>query len=126
MFLHIVNCSTLQHLNLLVPVVFRADKMFYEDHMKYFRVSVQSNGQMRWLPSGIYRTTCSLTVTYFPYDSQVKLDLHHISRFTVSFDFFAFNTKLPNISDMANQRILQYQEKLPPVRIIQKVTLCIA
>ena len=47
--------------------------MFYEEHMKYFRVSVKSNGQMRWFPSEIYRTTCSLTVTYFPYDSQVNI-----------------------------------------------------
>ena len=46
--------------------------MYYEDHMKYFRVSVQSNGHIRWFPSGVYRTTCPLTVTYFPYDSQVK------------------------------------------------------
>ena len=101
--------------------------MFYEDHMKYFRVSVQSNGQMRWFPSGIYKTTCPLTVTYFPYDSQVKLDLHHTfivhrSRLTVSTHFFAFNTKLPNISDMADQRILQYQEKLPPVGLDLMIT----
>ena len=50
---------------------FSAEKVFFEDHMKYFRVSVQSNGQMQWHPAGIYRTTCPLSVTYFPYDSQV-------------------------------------------------------
>ena len=29
-------------------------------------------------------------------------------------EFFAFNTKLPDMSDMANQGILQQQKKLPP------------
>ena len=49
-----------------------AEKVFFEDHMKYFRVSVQSNGQMNWHPAGIYRTTCAISVTYFPYDTQVR------------------------------------------------------
>ena len=41
--------------------------------MKYFRISVQSNGLVQWHPGGIYKTTCPLKVTYFPFDSQVRM-----------------------------------------------------
>ena len=39
--------------------------------MKYFRISLFSSGEIQWHPGGIYRTTCVLDVTYFPFDSQV-------------------------------------------------------
>ena len=57
---------------MLPTLHFRADRIFYEGHMKYFRISLQSNGDILWHPGGIYRTSCPLTVTYFPFDTQVK------------------------------------------------------
>ena len=36
--------------------------------------------------------------------------------------FFAFHTKLPDMSDMVNPRILQQQNKLPPVRLDMMIT----
>ena len=45
--------------------------------MKYFRISLFSSGQIQWHPGGIFRTTCALDVTYFPFDAQVKMILSH-------------------------------------------------
>ncbi len=50
---------------------FSADKVYDEDHFRYFRVSVKSSGQAMWHPGGIYKISCPLDVTYFPFDSQV-------------------------------------------------------
>ena len=41
--------------------------------MKYFRVSLRSDGEMLWHPGGIYKTSCPLDVTYFPFDTQVNM-----------------------------------------------------
>ena len=57
---------------MLPTLHFRADRIFYEDHMKYFRVSLRSDGEILWHPGGIYKTSCPLAVTYFPFDTQVN------------------------------------------------------
>ncbi|XP_053423928.1 acetylcholine receptor subunit beta isoform X1 [Nycticebus coucang] len=36
----------------------------------YINVVVSSNGSVRWQPPGIYRSSCSIQVTYFPFDWQ--------------------------------------------------------
>ena len=33
-------------------------------------VGIKSNGQIRWMPSGKFIVTCTLDLTYFPYDHQ--------------------------------------------------------
>ena len=53
-------------------LTFSAEKIYFEDHMKYFRISLFSTGEIQWHPGGIFRTTCALDVTYFPFDTQVS------------------------------------------------------
>ncbi|KAM8835981.1 acetylcholine receptor subunit epsilon isoform 3-T3 [Synchiropus picturatus] len=36
----------------------------------YANVLIQSTGEMYWLPPAIYRSTCSIEITYFPFDYQ--------------------------------------------------------
>lgn len=36
----------------------------------YTNVLVSSNGLIYWLPPAIYRSACSIVVTYFPFDWQ--------------------------------------------------------
>lgn len=36
----------------------------------YANVLISSNGWMYWLPPAIYRSTCSIEITYFPFDYQ--------------------------------------------------------
>ena len=37
---------------------------------KIFDISIDYTGQIFWIPSGKFITTCSLDLTYFPYDHQ--------------------------------------------------------
>lgn len=36
----------------------------------YANVLISSDGQMYWLPPAIYRSTCAIEITYFPFDYQ--------------------------------------------------------
>lgn len=36
----------------------------------YANVLISDNGQMYWLPPAIYRSTCAIEITYFPFDYQ--------------------------------------------------------
>lgn len=36
----------------------------------YANVLVSSDGSMYWLPPAIYRSTCAIEITYFPFDYQ--------------------------------------------------------
>lgn len=36
----------------------------------YANVLISSNGGMYWLPPAIYRSTCAIEITYFPFDYQ--------------------------------------------------------
>ena len=35
------------------------------------RVLLNHNGTLHWEPGGIFRTTCDIDITYFPFDTQV-------------------------------------------------------
>lgn len=63
---------------------FSAETAYHEDHMKYFRVVIFSHGLAKWHPGGIYRTSCPLDVTYFPFDSQVSQS--HVLHFVLRVD----------------------------------------
>lgn len=36
----------------------------------YTNVLLEPNGRIQWLPPAIYRSSCSIFVTYFPFDWQ--------------------------------------------------------
>ena len=36
----------------------------------YANVLISSNGWMYWLPPAIYRSTCAIEITFFPFDYQ--------------------------------------------------------
>lgn len=36
----------------------------------YANVLISSSGWMYWLPPAIYRSTCAIEITYFPFDYQ--------------------------------------------------------
>lgn len=36
----------------------------------YANVLITSDGSMYWLPPAIYRSTCAIEITYFPFDYQ--------------------------------------------------------
>ena len=54
------HCATL-------PVC-RADELIPD--FERIRVLLSHDGMMHWEPGGIFRTTCDIDITYFPFDQQ--------------------------------------------------------
>ncbi len=56
-------------LRLTTPAaVFRADELIPD--FERIRVLLAHDGWMHWEPGGIFRTTCDIDITYFPFDVQ--------------------------------------------------------
>jgi hypothetical protein len=36
-----------------------------------YRVTIKSNGEVRWEPAGVFETSCKIDITFYPYDTQV-------------------------------------------------------
>lgn len=45
--------------------------VFNRDYFKFYKVTVQSNGSVLWETGGTVTISCSLDLTYFPYDQQI-------------------------------------------------------
>lgn len=37
------------------------------------RVVVSSNGETLWVPQALFKSTCEVEITYFPFDTQVQI-----------------------------------------------------
>ncbi len=65
---HCFSCSkkTSDQMNVVVP--FSADGEFAVTHMT--KAHLFHTGKVRWVPPAIYKSSCSIDVTFFPFDQQ--------------------------------------------------------
>lgn len=47
-----------------------AKDLYNDQHMKYFRLEIDHEGKISYLPAGKMITTCPFDMTYFPFDEQ--------------------------------------------------------
>lgn len=52
----------------ILPLSFSADGEFAVTHMT--KAHLFSNGSVKWVPPAIYKSSCSIDVTFFPFDQQ--------------------------------------------------------
>ncbi|KAK2153393.1 hypothetical protein LSH36_298g01072 [Paralvinella palmiformis] len=50
--------------------LFRAEKI-YENYSN-FRAIISHKGMIRWEPGGVFKTMCTIDITYYPFDEQVR------------------------------------------------------
>ena len=51
----------------------RAGGDFFLESHTWERLVLSSSGQVTWVPNLIVRTTCTIDITYFPWDVQVGM-----------------------------------------------------
>ena len=59
----------------VVFYVYSADERLNEN--REARVVVYDDGTVLWIPQAIFKSTCPVEITYFPFDSQVRYSLTH-------------------------------------------------
>jgi hypothetical protein len=47
---------------------YRADEIYGQ--YKEFRAIITHEGKVHWEPCGVFKTMCSIDITYFPFDEQ--------------------------------------------------------
>lgn len=58
----------------------RADELMHD--YERIRVLLKSDGSIHWEPGGIFRTTCDIDITFFPFDAQVRTTKNTTQSFT--------------------------------------------
>ena len=74
--IRIKNFSRFQRLNslqrLFVPILFfSANDNYDKEKEEYYGLTVSSNGDVGWFYPTIFKSSCTIDVTYFPFDDQV-------------------------------------------------------
>lgn len=49
---------------------FSVDKFYHETYLRDFRVTIESDGTVTWNYGGNFVTSCTLDMTYYPFDTQ--------------------------------------------------------
>lgn len=65
------------------------------------RVLLHHDGRLHWEPGGIFRTTCDIDITYFPFDSQ------HCPILVGAYSYYSTRMNITNASDNVSTHDLQ-------------------
>ena len=78
---------------------FRAEELIPDfDRM---RVLLRHDGSLHWEPGGIFRTTCDIDITYFPFDSQ------HCPLLVGAYSYYSTKMNITNSSSVISTHGLQ-------------------
>ena len=67
------------------------------DQMLQTNVIVNHTGSVKWLPPGLFQTTCSVDIAYFPYDEQ---------KCSIKFGTWTYQENLVSLFDLWNTLLL--------------------
>ena len=52
-------------------IIFSAGAFYDQSYWQDYRIAVYSSGYIEWTYGGVFSTTCSLNIEYYPFDKQV-------------------------------------------------------
>ena len=54
-----------------LPVLISANDNYDKEKEEYYGLTINSNGNVGWFYPTIFKSSCTIDVTYFPFDDQV-------------------------------------------------------